>query len=95
MSKHITTIFALVLLAAVTCGFTSTILQDREAPAAAAAPQESPKRKPPSAFTQRADYVLEPPDLVDVAVEDALPGRPIKGERPGAARRYDLAGLVR
>jgi polysaccharide export outer membrane protein len=27
------------------------------------------------------DYVLEPPDLVIVEVLDALPGRPISGER--------------
>jgi protein involved in polysaccharide export with SLBB domain len=38
------------------------------------------KRKPPPAFTRRPDYVVEPPDLIKVDVDEALPGRPIARE---------------
>ena len=48
----------------------------------ASQPAQSTKPKPPPAFTQRDDYVIEPPDLVDVTFESARPGRPLQGERP-------------
>ena len=38
-------------------------------------------------------YVVEPPDLVIVEVLEALPGRPISGERLVRARRDDQPGF--
>ena len=60
-----------------------------------AAPQDGPGRpvqrgradnRPPGGKIQPAmrpmkDYIVEPPDLLDVEVLEALPGRPIAGER--------------
>jgi RNA polymerase sigma factor (sigma-70 family) len=47
---------------------------------AAPAVQGDTKKVQP-AFQSMADYVIEPPDLILVEVLEALPGRPISGER--------------
>ena len=39
------------------------------------------KTRTPPPFTQTADYIVEPPDLINVEVQDALPGRPVSGRR--------------
>src|SRR4051812_46747581 len=47
-------------------------------------PEESiAKRNLPREFTKVSmpDYVIEPPDIIVVEVLEALPGRPITGER--------------
>jgi polysaccharide biosynthesis/export protein len=65
-------------------GLNSSALQDEGAQRAknsAEKGSEDANRPPPPAFTQRDDYVVEPPDLIDLWVEEALPGRPIYGER--------------
>jgi polysaccharide biosynthesis/export protein len=38
---------------------------------------DAKKRDAPPPFAQRADYVVEPTDLIQVQVENTLPGRPI------------------
>src|SRR3974377_716892 len=45
--------------------------------------------------TTMPDYVVEPPDLIVVEVLEALPGRPITGERLPRARRPLPPGLLR
>ncbi len=40
-----------------------------------------PSRSSPAKVQQRPEYVVEPPDLLLVEVLEALPGRPISGER--------------
>jgi protein involved in polysaccharide export with SLBB domain len=40
-----------------------------------------PSRSAPAKTQQRPEYVVEPPDLIIVEVLEALPGRPISGER--------------
>jgi polysaccharide export outer membrane protein len=42
---------------------------------------EKPKSKEQPAIVSLGDYTVEPPDLMIVEVLDALPGRPISGER--------------
>jgi polysaccharide biosynthesis/export protein len=42
---------------------------------------EKPKSKAQPAIVSLGDYVVEPPDLILVEVLEALPGRPISGER--------------
>src|SRR5262249_19121342 len=40
-----------------------------------------PSRPAPAKSQQRPEYVVEPPDMLLVEVLEALPGRPISGER--------------
>jgi protein involved in polysaccharide export with SLBB domain len=49
-------------------------------PNAPPAPRQ-PERAAPARAQQRPDYIVEPPDLILVEVLEALPGRPISGER--------------
>ena len=42
---------------------------------------EKPKSKAQPAIVSLGDYVVEPPDMILVEVLEALPGRPISGER--------------
>jgi polysaccharide biosynthesis/export protein len=42
---------------------------------------EAAKRTGPPPFTQSGEYVVEPPDLLYLRLEEGLPGRPIEGER--------------
>ena len=74
----------LVILTATAYGLTSTSPQDESGEDAKSSREkgsEPAKRTPPPQFAQRADYVVEPPDLIDLWVEKTLPGRPITGER--------------
>ena len=55
-------------------------LQEARLERAASQPEpdsNAAKLNPPPPFTQRADYIVEPPDVIDVHVQEALPGRPI------------------
>lgn len=45
------------------------------------APPSLPSRSAPPKVQKRPEYVVEPPDLLLVEVLEALPGRPISGER--------------
>jgi protein involved in polysaccharide export with SLBB domain len=40
-----------------------------------------PSRSTPARIQQRPEYIVEPPDMLVVEVLEALPGRPISGER--------------
>jgi polysaccharide biosynthesis/export protein len=59
---------------------TQVVESERAKNQPAASPDAAKPGTPPP-ITQRADYVVEPPDLIDVEIEEAAPGRPIKGER--------------
>ena len=50
-------------------------------PAAAQGPRADRQKARPSHPTARPDYVIEPPDVLLVDTLDALPGRPISGDR--------------
>ncbi len=55
------------------------ISKPAEAEAPAEEAPETPRSTPPA--VKRPEYVVEPPDLILVEVLEALPGRPISGER--------------
>jgi polysaccharide export outer membrane protein len=84
MTKLKTIVALLGLVTATAYGLTSGSFQGESAQGAKNPTEkstDSAKRAPPPAFTQTAEYVVEPPDLVDLRVDEALPGRPIFGER--------------
>jgi protein involved in polysaccharide export with SLBB domain len=81
MTKLKQTTSCLVLLTATACGLVPTALQGDGPERANSEPQEPANRPPPPPFTQSGDYVVEPTDLVDITVAEALPGRPISGPR--------------
>ncbi len=84
MSKLGTITLCVVLCATVTNPPTPAAPQGAQAKRAETQPEKSPdaeELKPPPPFTQKADYIVEPPDLIEVEMEQALPGRPISGSR--------------
>ncbi len=84
MSSLKTIAACLGILTATAFGLTSTSPKDESGQDAKSSPEkgsETAKRTPPPQFAQRADYVVEPPDLIDLWVEKTLAGRPITGER--------------
>jgi polysaccharide biosynthesis/export protein len=81
MTKLKTIASCLVLLTTVAYEFSAAAPQHEAAQRVKSLPQEPAKRPAPPAFTQTTDYIVEPTDLVDIRVAEALPGRPISGER--------------
>ena len=88
MMKYGTPALTLLMTATVATGLVTGAQQVRDSKRAAPQERSSRAAKPTAARDRtRAvqslphEYVVEPPDLLDVEVLEALPGRPISGER--------------
>jgi polysaccharide biosynthesis/export protein len=84
MTRLKTIAICVVFWTAVADGMLRAGFQGEGAKRAENPPGKSPEpeeRTAPPAFAQKGDYVVEPPDLLFLKVEEALPGRPIDGAR--------------